>query len=999
MAFALMASCVQYPDATGPSVQIAVAPLTLPGVGRVCYDLRVTDGPLKTDPIIWAQGTPGLNGGLGDADAVCSNAFGNGTGGAITFVGACVASPPDFGQTGRTNSVTLWVDGLYDAGANYIAPTGSDGWQDPCPTGCTLSTLCQENADAKVEFNLTILRQANQGFFDIGVNFQDIFCSAKVDCVGDGGQPLKLLFRDGQRDTTVVSAFACTAGPDAAADTVLYRNPLVVSCGGATIPLDPGGTDGNAWTTDPTPGDAVWQYAIYAGDEALNCGGQSCQKQYWNVAIGLDAAVDNCVLTTSMSASDGPMNSFKTPAKTTYPYISVNVPLTDGDGLICGKHKLNVGTEVVTSYTPIATSLEFTSSFDGDNFSDSLSSCAPGVQVLSSTGALQNFVVPEGCGTVHVKLWGAGGGGFCWTGNGGCQAGGGGGFTSGLLATTPGETLSVIVGGAGLGGQNESFKAGGFGGGGSTGGAGYAGSGGGRSAIRRGSIELATAGGGGGAGASYNGVIGGSYGGAGGGLVGENGGNPNNGLGGTQVAGGTGTGGSGSAFQGGSPSNWDNGGGGAGGGGYFGGGAGSSANDGEGGGGGGSGYVGGLLPGGATVGGSRRTPASVSDVDYQTGIAEGGLALSGAAGNGKAGLVVIRWGLPAGLAYPQPTYVVNSDFPVSIPAPTYHGMPITSCSISPALPTGLTLSTTTCAISGSTSIQIPETTFTVTGTNPQGSSSTTLKLRVTDECIAGERTFEATGSLQSFETPPSCTSLSVKLWGAGGGGYCYTGCAPGGAGGFTSGVLSVTPREVLSILVGGAGLGGEHTIFKAGGFGGGGSSGSVGYGGSGGGRSAIRRGSTELVTAGGGGGAGASHGDVASCGAGGAGGGLNGLAGGCVKNGLGGTQTEGGTGAGGNGSAFQGASPGNWDYGGGGAGGGGYFGGGAGTNANDGEGGGGGGSGYIGGLESGSTTAGSGTTPGASTDADRGSAGTGGSAASGAAGNGSPGRIVIRWAP
>ncbi len=78
---------------TGSRLELSVAPLTLPGIDKVCYDLRVTDGATKNDPIVWAKGSPGLNGGAGDSGALCSSGFGNGTGGDITFVGACVATP------------------------------------------------------------------------------------------------------------------------------------------------------------------------------------------------------------------------------------------------------------------------------------------------------------------------------------------------------------------------------------------------------------------------------------------------------------------------------------------------------------------------------------------------------------------------------------------------------------------------------------------------------------------------------------------------------------------------------------------------------------------------------------------------------------------------------------------------------------------------------------------------------------------------------------------
>ena len=172
--------------------------------------------------------------------------------------------------------------------------------------------------------------------------------------------------------------------------------------------------------------------------------------------------------------------------------------------------------------------------------------------------------------------------------------------------------------------------------------------------------------------------------------------------------------------------------------------------------------------------------------------------------------------------------------------------------------------------------------------------------------------FDFTGANQSFEVPTGVTSLSVSLWGAGGG-------RSGGSGAFVSGLLTVTPGETLTLIVGGGG--GFTTSSTGNAFGGGGEGrGSVGVftinSGGGGGRSGIRNsGNTEVVTAGAGGGGGNSTNGAAG-----------GLAVGNSSTGGGGTQSAGGAGAD-PGSAFQGGNA----TGLAGGGGGGYFGGGAGT--------------------------------------------------------------------
>lgn len=305
------------------------------------------------------------------------------------------------------------------------------------------------------------------------------------------------------------------------------------------------------------------------------------------------------------------------------------------------------------------------------------------------------------------------------------------------------------------------------------------------------------------------------------------------------------------------------------------------------------------------------------------------------------------------------------------------------------------------------------------------------------DCSTGGTTAGATTTLTSpgvtsYTVPAGVTYIKVKAWGGGGGGGAGGGTgANGGAGGggaYATGIVPVTPGEVLSVSVGyGAGGGTRATS---------------GGGGGGGGESGIRRtdaGTTALVIAGAGaGGGGARAASGSNGGAGGAGGGvvntyggtgINGSAGagtspfagggngGSVSaGGLGGTVTgegnscigqaggslDGGQGADGRtstctfpsaagGNAGDGFLTGGGDGGGavnttragGGGGGSGYFGGAGGSSsgATAGAGGGGGGSSYVINTASPgsySTLAGSGVTAGNNADTDRGSAGTGG---------------------
>ena len=100
-----------------------------------------------------------------------------------------------------------------------------------------------------------------------------------------------------------------------------------------------------------------------------------------------------------------------------------------------------------------------------------------------------------------------------------------------------------------------------------------------------------------------------------------------------------------------------------------------------------------------------------------------------------------------------------------------------------------------------------------------------------NSAASGATTFQyVTTSLQSYTVPAGVTSITVKMWGAGGGGTSIT--TAGGAGAYLTGTLTVTPGQVLSLLVGGGGT------VSTGGYGGGGGA-PYSYGGAGG-RSAIQ---------------------------------------------------------------------------------------------------------------------------------------------------------------
>ena len=226
-----------------------------------------------------------------------------------------------------------------------------------------------------------------------------------------------------------------------------------------------------------------------------------------------------------------------------------------------------------------------------------LESCSANGPFYFNNNSHGAFQFPEGCHTMTVEVWGAGGG----AGSGNSANGGAGGYTKATFSMIPGGVFLPIVGAGG-----NSYSSSGGGGNSSNGGSGIStksGSGGGGTALIPMNVAkvLIAAGGGGGGGSSSN-----SCGGSGGGSSGSNGGSANPGGGATMTSSGVGGSAGYSGSVGSGPSsffgwvgtggsgggNSTSNGGGGGGGGYYGGGGGGASTSGSNGagGGGGSGF-------------------------------------------------------------------------------------------------------------------------------------------------------------------------------------------------------------------------------------------------------------------------------------------------------------------------------------------------------------------------------------------------------------------------
>ena len=101
------------------------------------------------------------------------------------------------GLYGDADAATLAEDlaaadalGYGEGVAAFACPDGplcGLAFMDPGPLVKTFP--CTPNADTPVDFDVTVMRQANQGFFDVAVSFDAIFCAAKLDCCDVAGDP------------------------------------------------------------------------------------------------------------------------------------------------------------------------------------------------------------------------------------------------------------------------------------------------------------------------------------------------------------------------------------------------------------------------------------------------------------------------------------------------------------------------------------------------------------------------------------------------------------------------------------------------------------------------------------------------------------------------------------------------------------------------------------------------------------------------------------------
>jgi len=372
----------------GPTVEIAIAALDLDGVGDAVWDLRVTSGGAPPATIFEAR--------------ITASRYGDGAGSA-TYVGTCDARTGgvlgDDSRWSADNTAYVALVGIYPGVVSnpgeYADPAPGGGLPFQNPGLLSRTVTCTENEDARVTFDVSILRPAGQGFIDLVVNFSDVFCSAKYDCshtndcvqgtcslsghacVVSGECPtefedIRLLFRGGVRDTTHVFGFACSGGLGQDRVTRMYLDDVRLTCsdsGGTVVGLVDLHLTGRGAGNQGAASPLLYDWAIYRGDEQL--AGQN--KRYYNLALGVDLPLDahDCVLTTRGTADSdqGPLLDGAVPAGVVYPYITWSVPVVAAGQPCRGPNPLTLdggGGALSVAYT--ASDAAAPTTFDNDLF-------------------------------------------------------------------------------------------------------------------------------------------------------------------------------------------------------------------------------------------------------------------------------------------------------------------------------------------------------------------------------------------------------------------------------------------------------------------------------------------------------------------------------------------------------------------------------------------------------------------------------------------------------
>ncbi len=180
---------------------------------------------------------------------------------------------------------------------------------------------------------------------------------------------------------------------------------------------------------------------------------------------------------------------------------------------------------------------------------------------------------------------------------------------------------------------------------------------------------------------------------------------------------------------------------------------------------------------------------------------------------------------PSALTYLGSPYTFSLPGAVSTGTPSISGSPLSSCTISPALPAGMSINNSNCTVSGTPTDPLPLTNYTITATNAAGSTTANISMKIqatynfTNAGVAGrsgptqtqtntaysgtslQGKVTTTGGIQRFVVPLTGT-YSIEVYGAQGG----TNDSNYARGAILKSSIALNAGDVLWILVGQQGL-------------------------------------------------------------------------------------------------------------------------------------------------------------------------------------------------